>query len=151
LSAWFRVKNMTVDSQGSEIMSAGDQYSMRASPTWVQMSKRTTDGSGGGVHIQVKFTTTTHLDGIWHHLAGVATPEGMKLYMDGVLVATHLTSTNPIAGSDVRYDRGNDFFVARHGDIAQTSYDFNGEIDDVRIYDHPMTDSDVAWLAAGKP
>ena len=130
-------------------MSAGDQYSMGAASTFVQMSKRGTKADGGGQHIQVKFTTMTHLDGNWHHLAGVATPEGMKLYMDGVLSATHLASTNPLAGSDVTYDRQNDFYVGRHSNNA--SYDFNGEIDDVRIYNHPMTDSDVAWLAAGKP
>jgi Concanavalin A-like lectin/glucanases superfamily len=136
---------------GSEILSAGDQYSMRAAATFVQMSKRTTSATGGGSHIQVKANTTVHLDGNWHHLAGVATPAGMKIYMDGALLATlEPTATDPRAGNDVRYDRSNDFWVARHGGNGN-AYDFNGEIDDVRVYSHPMTDSDVAWLASGKP
>jgi hypothetical protein len=124
---------------------------MRAANTYVQMSKRTTKTNGDGTHIQVRYNTTAHLDGNWHHIVGVATPEGMTVYLDGATTfATNLASANPLAGTDVRYDRTDDFFVGRHGGNGG-NYDFHGEIDDVRVYNHVMTPSDVAWLFAGKP
>jgi hypothetical protein len=153
VSAWFRVKDMILGvSNGSEVLSAGDVYSLRVMPTQLEFSKRVLNQAGtGGSHIQVRGNATTQLDGNWHHLAGVSTPEGMKVYLDGVLLATRLpTETDPRPGRDIRYDRGNEFWIGRHGN-GNVNYDFNGDIDDVRIYSHPLTDSDVAWLASGKP
>jgi hypothetical protein len=157
VSAWFRVKNMTVDTgTGSEVFSAGDVYSLRVYAAQLEFSKRTNKLTAGmldqtgGSHVQVKGTATTHLDGNWHHLAGVATPDGMTVYLDGVLLLTKPTATDLRAGADVRYDRGTDLCVGRHC-FNNVNYDFHGEIDDVRIYNHPMTQSDVTWLASGKP
>jgi hypothetical protein len=158
VSTWFRVKNMTLDTTGgSEVLSAGDAYSLRVYATQLEFSKRTDKLTAGmldptgGSHIQVKGNATTQLDGNWHHLAGVSTPAGMKVYLDGVLLATREpTATEPRPGADVRYDRGTDFCIGRHCN-NNANYDFHGEIDDVRIYNHAMTDADVAWLASGKP
>ena len=139
---------------GSEILSAGDVYSLRVQATQLEFSKRVehlTDPAKGQ-HIQVKPTNiTTQVDGNWHHLAGVSTPEEMSVYLDGVLLLTKLaTDLDPRPGRDVRYDRGNDFWIGRHGNLSP-NYDFNGDIDDVRVYSHPFTQSDVTWLASGKP
>ena len=45
------------------------------------------------------------------------------------------------------YDRGADLSVGRHGD-GQDDFDFDGNIDDVRIYTRALPPARIAQLAA---
>jgi hypothetical protein len=145
VTAWYRAT--VVDgppggaATGSELMSAGNQYSLRVRPTEIEFSKRTTM-NGNGAFIQCRTAVPNHLDGNWHHLAGVTTPAGMKTYFDGVERCTNTV------GGDIRYDQGPDLFLGRHG-FDQTIYDFDGNLDDVRIYNRALSPDDIAWLASG--
>jgi hypothetical protein len=145
VSAWYRAT--IVDgptgkpTTGSEVMSAGDQYSLRVRPTEIEFSKRTTT-NGNGAFVQCRQAVPNQLDGNWHHLAGVASPTGMKTYFDGVEKCTNTV------GTDIRYDEGPDLFIGRHGN-GQDNYDFDGNIDEVRIYNRALSPDEIAWLAQG--
>src|SRR3954451_23705312 len=73
---------------------------------------------------------TPQLDGNWDHVAGVITPAAMLVYVDGV---QRISCPMPLA---TFYDRGKDLFVGRHGNDTTNAaaYDFEGNIDEVRIY-----------------
>jgi hypothetical protein len=143
LSGWFRT-TMIDETYGSEIVSAGDQYMLRIrTKNMVEFAKRVTNAAGTGAWIQCFANDSNPLDGGWHHAAGVSTPAGMKVYVDGVERCSNT------AGGDVRYDRGPDLYVGRHGTINRGK--FEGEIDDVRVYTRALTAADVMWLAQGNP
>ena len=58
-----------------------------------------TGASGTGARITVN-TTTAYNDDQWHHVVATLGPNGMQLYVDGVLAAgrTDTTSAWPIDG-----------------------------------------------------
>jgi hypothetical protein len=72
------------------------------------------------------------IDNNWHHILGTYDGSVMKLYVDGVLSKTE-----------------DKWFP---GDIAYGNYDlyigdsFNGQIDDVRIYNYALTPTQVKTL-----
>ena len=75
-------------------------------------------------------TPTSVSDGQWHHAVATLSPSGMKLYLDGNLVATNAnTSSQGFAG----YWR-----------IAAG----NGFVDDIRIYNRALSSNEVAQLYA---
>jgi hypothetical protein len=138
ISVWFQATS--IDSGGAELLSGGNQYLLRLGNDTLRFSKRPAGGTGS---VQCDLTNiTSHLDGKWHHLAGVQSPAGMKLYLDGVerCANTH--------GEDVRYDGGPTLFLGRHPDSA--NYDFEGILDDVRIYGAALTAGQVQALALGQ-
>jgi hypothetical protein len=139
VSAWYRATGVDPDtSSGSDIVSGGDQYVLRVRATQIEFSKRI----AGNTYAQCIVTANNHLDGNWHHLAGVTNSSGTHLYFDGVeRCATSM-------GDSIAYDRGTDLFVGRHG-FNQTQWDFDGNIDDVRVYGRALSASEVAYLAAG--
>jgi hypothetical protein len=49
------------------------------------------------------------------------------------------------------YDRGKDLFVGRHGNDTTNAalYNFQGNIDEVRVYARALTANEIAALAAG--
>jgi hypothetical protein len=94
----------------------------------------------GMIYSTCTVMTTEHLNGQWHHVAGVAGPEGMKLYFDGVERCSN-TRTDPVV-----HTRTN-LWVGRNG--SGSLDDFDGNIDDVRIYLRPLSASEIMHLAAG--
>jgi hypothetical protein len=142
LAGWYRAT--TLDLSGSEVVSGGDHWSLRVRPGDIELGKRITNSTGGGQFTQCRGAVSGHLDGNWHHIVGVVTPSGMRVYYDGALVCSNTQ------GSDIRYDRGPDLWVGRHGN-GNANMDFGGEIDDVRVYLRALNASDVAWLYQGKP
>lgn len=136
VSLWFQASS--VDSGGAELFSAGNQYLVRLGDTSLRFSKRPAGGNGS---VQCEVTGLACLDGQWHHVTAVQSPSGMKLYLDGV---ERCTNTH---GEDVRYDGGPSLFVGRHPDSS--SYDFEGNLDDVRIYSGALSAAEVQALAKG--
>jgi len=145
ISVWYRAT--TIDTgpgggspAGSELVSAGDNYLMRLHSGDVEISKRTSSG-----HMMCLGLVTNHLDGNWHHVAGVISATAMMVYVDGVQKIS-CPMTLPTL-----YDRGKDLFVGRHGNDTNNSayYDFEGNIDEVRIYTRSLGPTEIAALAAG--
>jgi hypothetical protein len=138
VSAWYRATS--VDTSGAEIVSAGDNYILRLRAGQIEFAKRIT----GATYATCPFVITgapVHLDGAWHHLAAVSSPTGMKLYFDGVERCTNAR------GENLLYDRGPDFWVGRHGN-GSTAWDFEGNLDDVRVYPRALAASEITTLAA---
>ena len=134
VSAWYRATSGGRD----EIVSGGDQYVLRLIPNQIEFSKRIS----GGSYVQCLATVSGHFDGNWHHVAGVTSTAGMKVYFDGVE-----TCSNG-AGDSIVNDLGPDLFVGRHG-FNQIGWDFDGNIDDVRIYGRALPASEISYLAKG--
>jgi Cys-rich repeat protein len=141
LSAWYRATS--VDTSGAELISAGDNYVLRLRPNQVEFAKRVTV-NGAGAFVQCLATVSNHLDGAWHHLSAVSTAAGMTVFFDGLQVCSNTS------GQDLRYDRGPDFWVGRHGN-GSTAWDFEGNVDDVRVYTRALTPAELAGLTPGGP
>lgn len=82
---------------------------------------------------------TIHVPGIlrsneWHHLAAVAGPGGMKLYVNGRLVGEH---TNAAGLASIPAPHTN--LLGRGMSGAATDRDFHGELDEIRVWNHRRT------------
>lgn len=89
-----------------------------------------------------KYATSpaTYADGEWHLAVGTSDGSNIKLYMDGVLVATTAAGNAQNFGGYWRI-ASYKCNIARCGD----GY-FAGEIDEVRIYSRALTATDVSEL-----
>lgn len=79
-------------------------------------------------------TTATANNGVWHHI--VVTYDGSTtatIYMDGIRLGTQTITWNTVAGTA--------FIGSR---IAAAEY-FNGQIDQVRIFNYARSAAQVAW------
>lgn len=79
-------------------------------------------------------------DGKWHHVAGVYDGRKMSLYIDGTLDASKKAS-GTIAG--------NKYHVRIGDNEEKPGRDWNGMIDDVRIYNCALTQPEIDALYAG--
>ena len=138
LAAW--VNLTAADTGGAEIISIGDSIALRAD-----------NGAGAGVTgfiyngtSYANITSGTYIAGTgWHHLAYTFDDTGNvnKLYIDGNLVAS-AASTNSIS-----YTKGVNTQIGRHGNNGN-SFDFNGKMDEVRVFDRALTAAEIKDLAA---
>jgi hypothetical protein len=137
ISLWFRVDN---GSGQRDIFSAyavgvahGILLEMQADGT-LRYLHRYPLGTGGGTNI---YTTTTYDDGAWYHAAMVKSVDTIALYINGELLdtATDTSEFNP----------GDMFGVALGclDDERGLARMFPGAMDDVRIYDRPMSQEEI--------
>jgi hypothetical protein len=88
--------------------------------------------------------------GIWQHVA-IAWTRGqhLKLYIDGVLNAQSWleTNTNPRIGTLVGYTR---LMVGKGGKDNAANLSWDGRIDDVRIYDYALSQTDIQAVMNGQ-
>ncbi len=145
MSAWYKSSGIGSGESGGEIISGSDRYTLRVlSTTQVKLQKRT----AASTWVNVTATVTTPLDGNWHHIAGVIDPSNataanrMILYFDGSSVGTGTDSAAIDYGVTLT-----DFRIG--SDAANGSFDFNGTIDEVRIYDTALSATQIAALKAG--
>ena len=137
VAAWYQATKLDAAGNGSELISGGDQYIMRLHSADLEISKRTANG-----HMKCLGPVTGHLDGKWHHAAATISATAMVVYVDGVM-----RLSCPLAVPIV-YDQGPDLWVGRHGN-GSGNYDFDGNIDEVRVYTRVLTAAEIAALAAG--
>jgi hypothetical protein len=140
ISAWYRANQVDIgeNTDSSEIVSGGDTYILRVRVDGFEFSVATSAG-----YQKCLTGVTGHLDNNWHHVAGVLSATGLKTYYDGV-------ERGSVAGSfTISYAQGPDFWVGRHGN-GDTPYDYNGHIDDVRVYNRSLSPAEVLRLAQGK-
>jgi hypothetical protein len=116
---------------------------LHRSPAGIELSKVQAQlVDGGNAWTKCQATVPNYLDNNWHHVAGVISTTGMRIYFDGAQVAS-----NP-DGTSIVYPLGTDFFVGRHGN-GDAGFDYDGNIDDVRIYDRALSDSEILQLSLG--
>jgi hypothetical protein len=145
LAAWYR--STATDTVGGGVISMGDNYVLflhrGAGNGTIELSKvQPQPADGGFVWTRCLGMGAGYLDGNWHHLAGVISSAGMKLYFDGSVIATSPDS------SSIVYPLGTDFFVGMHGN-GIAGFNFDGNIDEVRIYDRVLSDVEIGLLAQG--
>ncbi len=137
LAVW--VNYSAIDTSGGEVISIGDAIVLRVDTGVEGVKGFYHDGSGWvGLNSGVDIS-----DGAWHHIAYTVndSTNEQALYIDGVSVLT--------GGMATSVDYGTGFSTTRIGAHPNNSaiYDFNGLIDDARIYDRALSASEIANLA----
>ena len=85
------------------------------------------------------------MDGNWHHIAAVLIrdkTDGAKMYVDGVLQSE---TGDPSVFDGMNLDNDYPFLIG----TCDGNWDFNGDIDDVRIYTRALTQNEVKYLIGG--
>ena len=143
VSAFFRSTKVDVNGAtpiGAELVSGGNNYILRLRAGGdVEFSKHPATGSS----VQCRAPAPGSLDGNWHHVAAVASATtGVEVYFDGARICTVSNTEN------ISYDAGIGFWVGRHGG-TETQWDFDGNIDEVRVYNRALSAAEVTVLAQG--
>jgi hypothetical protein len=174
IAVWYKSTIVDLDSNGSELVSMGDHYVLRlakgnssadagAMPEYrIEFDKyvnRSLDGGTSNAFVTCFAAEALQsagapawLDGNWHHVAAVSsTLTGMTLYLDGVAQTCTTFGNASFATFDVQYaGRGSDFWVGRNGNAGNGSaFDFQGNIDEVRVYDRVLPAEEIFALAQG--
>jgi hypothetical protein len=81
------------------------------------------------------YTPLTFPNSSWQHIGFVYTGTEIRYYVNGIQVGTNaftgnVTSTSPVC-------------IGNYNSGCTDSYSFNGTIDDVRLYNYPLTDTQV--------
>ena len=136
MSVWF--KATTTDILAGTIASLGDNYVLVLRPDGKAQATRRYSSSWFFCE-----TTMTYLDGRWHHAVGTSVSGGaLAIWVDGVKTSC--------PGNTVQsFDLGADLVIGRHGN-GGADYDFDGTIDDLRIYNRVLDDSEIQALFAGQ-
>ena len=101
-------------------------------------------GLGNGYGFGTISGTTNVVDGQWHHVAGVyegASSNTARIYVDGVLQTADKLATIPNTGTGTPW---------RIGAFQGAPQGFKGLMDDVRVYNRPLSAIDIQALAAGQ-
>ena len=97
----------------------------------------------GGTYKELEIMSVDYSDSTWHHIIGTYTAStSLKIYGDGVLLGTNTTS---IPGT--LDDSSDSLFFGAYGG---TSYFFEGNIDEVAIWDTALTSNQVKTLYNGR-
>lgn len=93
-------------------------------------------------HIAGKSALTTGLPPIntWSHLAAIYDGAGLKLYLNGSLVTSN-------SGSGAIPSTADPLFIGTKSDVAPGGDRFNGELDEIRLYNRALTLSEIQTLA----
>ena len=132
-SAW--IKNYQYNQYGSNIFHYGTQQS---APTNFHLLITDVLGLGNGYGYGVIYGNTSLIDSTWHFVTGVyegGTERTTKLYIDGKLDVTGAISTEPNTVLTNNW---------RIGRFMEGSSNFNGNIDELKVYDIPLTNQ-LVW------
>jgi hypothetical protein len=136
LSGW---ANLTgVDSGGAELISVGNYFAIRLNNTGTTTQAFFYNGSTW----VTASVSQTFVGAGWHHFAAVFSDDQnyCKLYIDGTEAASVSTAvTIPWTG------QGTKTVIGAHGH-ANTTFDFIGKIDDVRIFSRALCPSEIQDL-----
>jgi len=139
VSCWIKVN--VFDTQWQAIVTKGDNaWRLHRYADSSVINFANTGGSAGG-NGDVSGTVNVN-DGQWHHIVGVYDGSEVALYVDGRLDAS-LPSTGAIDT--------NNYAVCIGENAQQDERYFNGLIDDVRIYDHGLGETEIISLVLAVP
>ena len=133
--------NLTgADSGGAELISVGDCFAIRLNEgsTAKAFAYNGSSWTSAGI-------SQSYLAAGWHHFAAVFNDNSdtCTFYVDGVERAS---ATSP---AGVSYTgQGTKTVIGAHGN-GQTTYDFTGKIDDVRVYNRALCPGEVLVLKNG--
>ena len=140
-SGW--VNLASADTAGAEVFNLGGVFGLRLDAT----------GGIGGYHAfvydSVGFSTITIPGALagtgWHHVAATfdSGTNTLDLYLDGTQVGTTTTTGGINYGAPIVTST-----TLIGGHISQSTYDFNGMIDDSRIYSRALSAEEIGALAS---
>lgn len=142
ISVWFKITNLT-NNNSMRIISKktnftdANGYEVAYNPVSNLLELNVGGGSGVG-----QITATIDLDGNWHHFAGVINAGTLTMYVDGVQVGATGTGKNALAPNTN---------ALRVGCQTDSSDDFFGAVDDVRLYDVALSGADVTAIFGQAP
>ena len=136
LSAWINASS--VDTSGAVVISMGSTPALYLNPDGTLVGYYESGGNNNLIQSVESLVGTG-----WRHVAVSmdATNSTMTLLIDGVAVETVAT-----VGS-IDYDNFPDTYIGRAGD-GLGGYDFDGMIDDARVYSRALTAEEIAGLAS---
>ncbi|WP_319496867.1 DUF4347 domain-containing protein [uncultured Cohaesibacter sp.] len=141
LSAW--VNLAAVDTGGAQVISLGDSLALSVDTVGFGFGVSGLIYNGSGWNI---LGSGQYIEGTgWHHIAYSFDDanDTHTLYIDGVAVASATTTDS------ISYTLGADSYIGTHGNGA-TDYEFNGMIDDARVYSRVLSVDEIATLASSK-
>jgi prefoldin subunit 5 len=119
------------------------------SPTYLGQILWEADNNYGGIG---QLTNTTYIDNNWHSVigtflstAGNVIPSEFKIYIDGNLINSNNVNTS-IPPSVAPINNNNTNILIGSHQIWPNS-GFNGSIDEIRIYNRVLTQSEISYLA----
>jgi TolA-binding protein len=141
VAAWIKVGQF--DKRWQAIITKGDQAWRLARNNDTDFVNFACTGlKGGNKHFgSTVFGSTPVNDGKWHHVAGVYDGSKICLYVGG-----------SIDGEEASRDSTGKINVTRHDvyigeNMEAKERQFNGLIDDVAVYNHAMTEEEIAQLS----
>ena len=142
ISAWFRVDGL--DQNWQALIAHGEssdwRVARRAGEEGLAYAGGTGDLPGAGISPNVN-------DGNWHHVVAI-TESGVstRIWIDGALVATSAAAPNIVDnGANTLYIGGNP--QGNIGNVNANQYrPWNGGIDDVALWNRPLTDLEIGQL-----
>jgi hypothetical protein len=138
ISAWIKTTTDYTTNSGDIVCKTIGNYPFCLFVNTAEKLQFYMSASGGG---SASATGTTTLnDGVWHYVTGVRdrSTDKVYVYVDGKLDGQGDDNLTLSAVNDRDISIGNsgtDYIV----------YDFNGQIDEVRIYDYARTQEQIAW------
>ena len=138
ISAW--VKYAATGPNGGEIATMGDNYALRVQPDG---SVKTFFYNGNTWPTAISAEVNTK-DAAWHHVLGQYTGAKLRVYVDG----GH--QREEVASGPITYNTGRSFYIGKHGNFG-TQHNFNGTIDQVRVYNRALNPQEIAALFAEGP
>jgi len=134
IAAWTKINSH--DSSGTEIASLGDCAYLRVTPGALIVGFY-----NGSSYTVLSYSTALAGNG-WRHLAATFddASDSLRLFVDGVQVASSTTTASAsYAGL------GTKTTIGAHGN-GDSSFDMDGMVDDVRVYNRAITAAEVHWL-----
>ncbi|MFZ2148247.1 MAG: PA14 domain-containing protein [Sedimentisphaerales bacterium] len=145
ITLWFRVKDGSGQRDIFSAYAPGVQHGILlelGGDGTLRYLHRYPLGTGGGTNI---YTTTTYGDGAWYHAAMVKSVDTIKLYINGEEIGS--------AADSSKFNPGDAFGVVLGILDHERAPDrlFPGAIDDVRIYDRPMSQEEIQSVMQAEP
>ncbi|EMI57701.1 LamG-like jellyroll fold domain-containing protein, partial [Rhodopirellula sallentina] len=147
ISTWVKLSS----SDFSTIFDISDGATSNFASLWVENGNLIWAVNAGGSSLMRATSTATINDDTWHHVAVTTDASGTSLFIDGI----------KLTGGDVTYSQGDasttTFFNDLTGpssvklgayDIGSVGGEFTGLMDDIRVYNYAVDESDMADLHA---
>lgn len=101
----------------------------------------------GGGYILSADAGTNVWDGSWHHVAGVFDGSQIQLFVDGAEILPATATTGPVAYGSLD---DNDLHIGQFPPGCG-AFNFKGDLDDIRIYDRALSETEIQDLYSTPP
>ncbi len=145
ISFWFRTNQSTLQLMLYKTVygtAANENYAVAMEDNslldfYVKYNSGCIAGSGW----QHCIASNTYSDGNYHHLLGTISSDSLRMYVDGIKIVSKLA-----LNSSADTCSPSSLFIGRDWATNQL-YNFNGSLDDVRLYNRILSEQEITYLA----